>query len=115
MFLILDLYWQESVKLRDSKKARVCRIVGPNIAKCDALNLGCLLQQFPNLDDPRRTPPSGDETVNSIVAGLEEILDVYGPLLVNFGNHRSCVVGSRMVAGAMRVVESVHGLELKSS
>ena len=68
MFLVLNLYWQEFCRLRDSKKASVCKVGGVNVAKCDALNLGCLLQQFPNLDDPRRTGPSGDETVNSIVA-----------------------------------------------
>ena len=114
MFLVLDLYWQESVKLRDSKKVRVCKIGGPYVAKCDAVNLGCLLHQFSKLDDPRRTPPSGDETVNTIVAGSEEILDICGALHFKFGDHRPCAVGSRMVAGAKRVLESVHGLELKS-
>ena len=114
MFLVLDLYWQEFKKLRDSKKARICKVGGTNVAKCDAVNLGCLLQQFPNLDDPLRTPPSRDETVNSIVAASEEILDVCGALVFKFGDHRSCAVGPRVAAGAKRVLESVHGLELKS-
>ena len=100
--------------MRDSKNARLCKVGGANIAKCDAVNLGCLLQQFPNLDDPIRTPPSRDETVNSIVAASEEILDVCGALVFKFGDHRSCAVGPRVAAGAKRVLESVHGLELKS-
>ena len=114
MFLVLDIYWQEYKKLRDSKKAHVCKVGGHNAAKCDAINLGCLLQQFPNLDDPRRTPPSCDETVNSLVAASEEILDVCGALIFRFGNHISCGVGPRVAAGAKSVLESVHGLELKS-
>ena len=114
MFLVLDIYWQEYKKLRDSKKAHVCKNGAVNIAKCDAVNLGCLLQQFPNLDDPRRTPPSRDETVNSLVAASEEILDVCGALVFKFGDHRSCAVGPRVATGAKSVLESVHGLELKS-
>lgn len=114
MFLVLDLYWQEFSKLRDSKKARICKVGGANVAKCDALNLGCLLQQFPNLDDPRHTAPSGDETVNGIVAESEVILDVCGGLHFKFGDHRSCAVGTRLAAGAKGVLESVHGLELGS-
>ena len=114
MLLVQDIYWQQSIKLRDSKKAPVCEVGGANSGKCDAINLGCLLQQFPNLDDPLRTPPSRDETVNSIVAGSEEILDVCGALVFKFGDHRSCAVGPRMAAGAKGVLESVHGLELNS-
>ena len=106
----MDLYWQEFGKLRDSRKARVCKVGGANVAKCDALNLGCLLQQFPNLDDPRRTAPSGDETVNSIAAESEVILDVCGALVFKFGDHRSCAVGTRLAAQAKDVLESVHGL-----
>ena len=114
MFLILNLYWKEFQKLRDSKKARVCKVGGANVAKCDAINLGCLLQQFPDLEDPLRTPPSGDETVNSIVAESEVMLDVCGALVYKFGDHRSCAVGLRLAAGAKSVLESVHGLELGS-
>ena len=114
MFLVLDLYWQEFCRLRDSKKAGVCKVGGVNVAKCDALNLGCLLQQFPNLDDPRRTGPSGDETVNSIVAESEVILNVCGAILFKFGDHRPCAVGLRLAAGAKNLLESVHGLELGS-
>ena len=114
MFLVLDLYWQEYCKLRNSKKASVCRVRGINEAKCDAANLGCLLQQFPDLDDPRRTAPSGDESVTSIVAGSEEILDVCGALLFKFGVHTTCAVGPRVAGGAKKVLESVHGLELES-
>ena len=114
MFLVLDTYWQECAKLRNSKQTRLCKIGGANIAKCDAVNLGCLLQQFPNLDDPRRIPPSCDETVNGIVGGSEEILDVCGAFVFKFGDHRSCAVGPRMVIRAKEVLESIHGLELKS-
>ena len=114
MFLVLDLYWQEFTKLRDSRKASVCKVGGANIAKCDALNLGCLLQRFPNLDDPRRTAPSGDETVISIAAESELILDVCGALVFKFGDHRSCAVGMRLAARVKDVLGSVHGLELGS-
>lgn len=114
MLLILDLYWQEFCKLRDSKQAHVCKVSSVNVARCDAANLGCLLQQFPNLDEPLRTPLSSDETVNSLVAGSEEILDVCGALYFKFGDHRSCAVGLRLLAGAKKVLESVDGLELGS-
>lgn len=100
--------------MRESKKARVCEVGGANVARCDALNLGCLLQQFPNLDDPRRTAPSGDETVNSIVAESEVIMDACGVFLYKFGDHRSCAVGPRLATRAKSVLESVHGLELGS-
>ena len=114
MFLIQNLCWHEFRKLRDSKKAPVCKVSNGNNTKCDAANLGCLLQQFLNLDDPDRTPPSCDETVNSVVARSEEISDICGARHFNLGDHRSCAVGLRVAAGAKGVLESVHGLELGS-
>ena len=44
--------WESS--LRGSNTARVCKIGGVNVAKCDAINLGCLYQQIPELQDPRQ-------------------------------------------------------------
>ena len=55
MFVILDLYWQELRKLRASNTARVCKVGGTNVAKCDAISLGCLYQQLSELQDPRQT------------------------------------------------------------
>ena len=75
------------------------------------MNLGCLLQEFPDLDDPRRTPPSRDETVNSLVAGSEQILEVR---YSRSNDHGSCAVSVRLAAEAKNLLESVHGLELGS-
>ena len=111
MFLVLDLYWQEFCKLRDSKKKRFCRVSKAKVSNCDAVNLGCLLQQFPDLDDPRRTPPSRDETVNSLVARSEQILEV---LISKSGDHGFCAVGPRLAAASYDLLGSVQGLELGS-
>lgn len=111
-FLVLDLYWQELCRLRMSNTARVCKVGGTNVAKCDAINLGCLYQQFPDLQDPRQKEHAYRKTVNSMIEAAGGILEVCGALVFKFGDHRSCAVGTRVAAEARKVLDAVQGLEL---
>lgn len=109
MFVILDIYWQELCKLRASNTARVCKVGGVNIAKCDAINLGCLYQQLPELQDPRQPTNACRKSMIEASAG---ILEVSGGLLFKFGDHRPCAVGSRLAAEARKLRDAVQGLDL---
>ena len=112
MFVIQDLYWQELGKLRRSNIERVCKVGGVNVAKCDAINLGCLYQQFPELQDPRRTTGTCRKTVKSMVDAATGILELSGALIFKFGDHRPCAVGSRLVSEAKKLLDAVEGLDL---
>ena len=112
MFVIQDLYWQELGKLRGSNTARVCKVGGVNVAKCDAINLGCLYQQFPELQDPRGPTGACCKTVKSMVDAATGILDVSGALVFKFGDHRPCAVGSRLASEAKKLLDAVQGLDL---
>lgn len=111
MFVVIDLYWQELCKLRASNTARVCKVGGANVAKCDAINLGCLYQQLPDLQDPRQSTGACRKTVISMVEAAAGILEVSGALIFKFGDHRSCAVGSRLAAEAKKLLDAVQGLD----
>lgn len=110
--LVLDLYWQELCKLRASGTIRVCTVGGANGTKCDAINLGCLYQKFPNLQDPRIDKGKCRTSVNSMTAAPGNIPDVCGALLRQFREHSPCAVGARLARQATELVKSVTGLEL---
>ena len=112
MFVIQDLYWQELGKLRGSNTARVCKVGGVNVAKCDAINLGCLYQQFPELQDPRGPTGPCYKTVKSMIDAATGILNVSGALTSKFEDHRPCAVGSRLASEAKKLLDAVQGLDL---
>ena len=112
MFVIQDLYWRELNKLRSSNMARVCKVGGVNVAKCDAINLGCLYQRFPWLQDPRRNTGPCPKTVQSLVDAATGILALSGALVFKFGDHRPCAVGSRLASEAKKLLDAVEGLDL---
>lgn len=112
MFVILDLFWQEQCKLRARNTARVCQVGGVNVAKCDAINLGCLCQQLPELQDPRQATGACCKTVNSMIEASAGILEVSGGLIFKFGDHRPCAVGPRLAAEAKKLRDAVQGLDL---
>ena len=111
MFLVQDLYWQEKKRLLASEKLRVCKVGGPHVAKCDAINLGLLLQKLPDLSDPRQE--ISWRTVKDMIAIPGFIEDVCGALIFRFGDHRPCIVGKKLAAEAKKVLEGVHGLDLE--
>lgn len=109
MFVVLDLYWQELCKLRASNTARVCKFgrVNPaGAAKCDAINLGCLYQHLPDLQDPRLNTGACRKTVKSMIEAPADILGI------NLGHNASCAVGSRLAAEAKKLLDAVQGLDL---
>ena len=112
MFVVLDLYWQEFCRLRASNTARVCKIGGVNVAKCDAINLGCLYQQLPELQDPRQATGACHKPVKNMIEAPAGILELSGALIFKFGDHRSCAVGSRLAAEARKLLDAVQGLDL---
>jgi len=112
VFLMLDLHWQELCRLRDSNTTPVCKVGGINVAKCDAINLGCLYQCYPDLCDPRDTEKSYCKSVSSLAEGPKGILDLCGALVRKFGEHQPCAVGARLAAQAAELMKAVHGLDL---
>ena len=112
MFVVLDLYWQELCKLRASNTTRVCQVGGTNVAKCDALNLGCLYQHLPDLQDPRKNTGACRKTVRSMIEAPTGILEMSGALIFRFGDHRPCAVGSRLATEATKLLDAVQGLDL---
>ncbi len=112
MFVVLDLYWQELCKLKASNTARVCKVGGVNVAKCDAINLGCLYQRLPELQDPRQLTGAHRKTVKSMTEAPAGILELSGALIFKFGDHRPCAVGSRLAIEATKLLDAVQGLEL---
>ena len=111
MFLIQDLYWQEQKKLLASESSRVCQVGGSHVAKCDAINLGLLLQKLPKLTDPREE--ISWRTVKDMIAIPRTIEDICGALIFKFGDHRPCVIGKRLTTEVQKVLEGVHGLDLE--
>lgn len=109
MFVVLDLYWQEFCNLRASNTARVCKVESVHVAKCDAINLGCLYQQLPDLQDPRQSMGACQKTVKSMVEAPEKIMS----LTFKFGEHKGCAVGPRLVAEARILLNAVQGLDLR--
>ena len=112
MFVVLDLYWQEFCKLRASSTARVCKIGGVNVAECDAINLGCLYQQLPELQDPRQATGACRKTVKNMIEASAGILELSGALIFKFGDHRPCAIGPRLAAEAGKLLDAVEGLDL---
>lgn len=113
--LITNIYWYEVCKLRNSKKARVCQVGGASAAECDTINLGCLLQRFPDIKEPVYNCPRSKETVSHLAARSEKILDLSGLFIDSFSsNHKSCAVGPRLALLAKMVLERVKGLDLGS-
>ena len=116
--MVLDLYWQELCRLRASNTARVCKIGGVNVAKCDAINLGCLYQQLPELQDPRQATGACHKPVKNMIEAPAGILELSGALIlkfgdhIKFGDHRSCAVGSRLAAEARKLLDAVQGLDM---
>lgn len=115
MFVVIDLYWQEFCRLRASNTTRACKVGGQNVAKCDAINLGCLYQQLPELQDPRQTVGACRKTVSSMIEASAGILELSGSLIFKFGDHRSCAVGSRLAAEAKKLLDAVQGLDLSET
>ena len=112
MFVIQDLYWQELGELRGSNTARVCKVGGVKVAIYDAINLGCLYQQLPELQDPRQPTGACRKTVKSMVFAATGILELSGALIFKFGDHRPCAVGSRLASEAKKLLDAVQGLDL---
>jgi len=108
------LYWQELCKLRVSNTTRVCTVGGTNGTKCDAINLGCLYQKFPDLQDPRNNMESCRKSVSYMAKAPAAIPDVCGALLRKFGEHQPCAVGLRLTNKAAALALAVHGLELNA-
>ena len=95
-----------------SNTTRVCKVGGSNVAKCDALNLGCLYQQLPDLQDPRRDTGACRKTVKSMIEAPAGILEMTGALIWKYGDHRSCAVGARLATEAKKLLDAVQGLDL---
>lgn len=83
-----------------------------NVAKCDALNLGCLYQHLPDLQDPRQNTGTCRKTVKSMIEAPTGILEMSGALIWRLGDHRSCAVGSRLATEATKLLDAVQGLDL---
>ena len=109
MFVVQDLYWQEFCNLRASNTARVCKVDRNHAAGCDAINLGCLYQQLPNLQDPRQSMGACQKTVKSMVEASAKIT----VLTYKLGDHSRCAVGPRVVAEERILLNAVQGLELR--
>ena len=111
MFLALDIFWQERTRLLTSDQIRVCKVGGQHVAKCDAINLGLLLQKFPSVSDPRESI-SWRGSLKLLLEIPDSIEDVCGALIFKFGDHRPCAVGKKLSAECKKLLEGVQGLEL---
>ena len=100
--------------MRSSNKKRVCSRW--QAQACDAVNLGCLSQQFPELRDPRDDTEPCSETLMSVIEATEKIYDFAHAIDHRDGScgkdHWSCSVGTRLAIGARKILGGVHGLEL---
>ena len=112
MFLVQDLYWQEFCKLRLSNTTPVCKVGGANGTKCDAINLGCLLQKFPDLEDPRTTKTQMHCSVNNLIFASLSITEVCSALIRRYGEHQPCAVGARLYSQSSALLTSIVGLDL---
>ena len=111
IFQIQDLYWQALRKLCVSNTERVCKI-GAKQAMCDAMNLGCLFQQIPDLQDPRNLLQFGGVTASGAAKFADSIPDGCASILFKFGDHKSCGIGKHLSAEEGKVIDAVQGLDL---
>jgi hypothetical protein len=105
-------------KMLYNKSTSFCTLP-PKQAQCDSLNLGCLIQAFPLLCDPRaqsyaeRCSISGtiDKIRHMVNHGREITFHQWGRSN-NTGDHADCSLSKLLLPEAEKIMQSIEGLTL---